>query len=239
MHDQMKLQMFTYNKHFQEYQKNEFVMDFITDPCVQSILQILSSSGSWTPLRVSKVAKVEVDSVPCTIVNMDLFNKLFRQGLVRESGMIFKCFDEYVEGFTISDELRKMHLMEESDHYDLFSENEKKEFIFQIFKHICLGGDICQFEDNVNPYLDTSKSLYKDLVSVYKDANSKELKTRSHVFKISALVSTISLPIENFIIVIENNFQKSSTLPGCVLQNLTNNDYCIHLLNVDSMHIFD
>lgn len=29
-------------------------------------------------------------------------------GLVRESGMIFKCFDEYVEGFTISDELRKV-----------------------------------------------------------------------------------------------------------------------------------
>jgi hypothetical protein len=26
MHDQMKLQMFTYKKHFQEYQKNEFVM---------------------------------------------------------------------------------------------------------------------------------------------------------------------------------------------------------------------
>ena len=29
-------------------------------------------------------------------------------GLVRESGVIFKCFDEYVEGFTISDELRKV-----------------------------------------------------------------------------------------------------------------------------------
>ena len=29
-------------------------------------------------------------------------------GLVRESGMIFKCFDEYVDGFTISDEIRKV-----------------------------------------------------------------------------------------------------------------------------------
>ena len=26
MHDQMKLQMFTYNKHFQQYQKDDFVM---------------------------------------------------------------------------------------------------------------------------------------------------------------------------------------------------------------------
>ena len=187
MHDQMNLQMFTYNKHFQQYQKDDFVMDFITDPCVQSNLQILSSNFSWTPLGVSKVAKVDVLSVPCKIVSMDFFNRLFRQGLVRESGMIFKCFDEYVEGFTISDELRKMHLMEESDNYDVFPENEKEEFLFRIFKHLCLGGDICQFEDNVNPYLETSKAIYKDLVSVYKDADSKQLKTRSHVFKISAL----------------------------------------------------
>ena len=34
--------------------------------------------------------------------------------------------------------------MEESDHCDVFSENEKEEFIFRIFKHLCLGGDICQ-----------------------------------------------------------------------------------------------
>jgi hypothetical protein len=46
-----------------------------------------------------------------------------------------------------------MHLMEESDHYDLFSENEKKEFIFQIFKHICLGGDICQVTNYSNIFL--------------------------------------------------------------------------------------
>lgn len=31
-------------------------------------------------LGVLKVAKVEVDPVPCTIVNMDFFKKLFRQG---------------------------------------------------------------------------------------------------------------------------------------------------------------
>ncbi|XP_028401795.1 cilia- and flagella-associated protein 300-like isoform X2 [Dendronephthya gigantea] len=176
MYDQMKVQAFTYDKHFQEYQKNEFVM-------------VLSSSDSWVHLGILKAAKVEVDPVPCTIVNMDFFQKLFRQGLVRESGMIFKCFDEYVEGFTVSDELRKMHLMDDSDHFDVFSQDEKMEFIFRIFKHLCFGGDVCQFEDNVNPYLDTSKAIYKDLVSVYKDANTKELKTRSRVFKISALDS--------------------------------------------------
>ena len=43
-----------------------------------------------------------------------------------------------------------MHLMEESDNYDVFSENEKEEFLFRIFKHLCLGGDICQVEISYN-----------------------------------------------------------------------------------------
>ncbi|XP_046854176.1 cilia- and flagella-associated protein 300-like [Xenia sp. Carnegie-2017] len=117
---------------------------------------------------------------------MEFFNKLFRQGLVRDSGMIYKCFDEYIEGFLISDELRKMHLTDESDHYDVFSDTEKSEFIFRIFAHLCLGGDVCQFEDDVNPYLESAKAIYKDLISVSKDSRTKEIKTRSHVFKISA-----------------------------------------------------
>jgi hypothetical protein len=49
-----------------------------------------------------------------------------------------------------------MHLMEESDHYDVFSEKEKEEFLFRIFKHLCLGGDICQvtiYNGNFQLYL--------------------------------------------------------------------------------------
>ena len=37
-----------------------------------------------------------------------------------------------------------MHLMEESDNYNVYTQDEKEEFIFCIFKHLCLGGDICQ-----------------------------------------------------------------------------------------------
>ena len=37
--------------------------------------------------------------------------------VVREKGSLTKCFDEFVEGVTISDELRKLLLMEDSDNY--------------------------------------------------------------------------------------------------------------------------
>ena len=37
-----------------------------------------------------------------------------------------------------------MVISEESNFYDLFESSEREEFIFKIFKHICLGGPVCQ-----------------------------------------------------------------------------------------------
>lgn len=57
-----------------------------------------------------------------------------------------------------------MLLMPESDHFDLYSEVERNEFIFRLFRHLCLGGDVCQYEDSIQPYLDATKAIYKDLL---------------------------------------------------------------------------
>lgn len=54
--------------------------------------------------------------------------------------------------------------MEDSDNFDMYSETEREEFLFQLFRHICLGGEVCQYEDNIQLYLDFTKLLYKDLV---------------------------------------------------------------------------
>ena len=37
-----------------------------------------------------------------------------------------------------------MFISDESDFSDIFSEPERDEFIYRIFKHICLGGSVCQ-----------------------------------------------------------------------------------------------
>lgn len=61
-----------------------------------------------------------------------------------------------------------MMLTEESDYYDLFNEEEKNEFLFRLFKHFCIGGQVCQYEDDLQPYLDMTKGLYKDLIRYYE-----------------------------------------------------------------------
>ena len=55
-------------------------------------------------------------------------------------------------------------LLEDSDNYDIFSNADRQEFLFVLFKHLCLGGAVCQYEDDIKPYMETTKLIYKDLV---------------------------------------------------------------------------
>ncbi|XP_029409703.1 cilia- and flagella-associated protein 300 [Nannospalax galili] len=77
-------------------------------------------------------------------------------------------------------------LLEDSEKYEVFSQPEREEFLFCLFKHLCLGGSLCQYEDMLKPYLETAKLLYKDLVSVRKHPRTKEIHITSSVFKVKA-----------------------------------------------------
>ncbi|XP_009896724.2 cilia- and flagella-associated protein 300 [Dryobates pubescens] len=185
MQDRITAQAFSFDQQFKPYQKDEFIMAFFNDPNVNSSLKLLSASGQWTTLG-SKVTKVEATVVPCTQISMAFFDRLYSEGVVRESGHTVKCYEDYYDGILIPDELRKALLVEDSDHYDLFSQLDHEEFLFCLFKHLCIGGTLCQFEDVVGPYLETTKALYKDLVSVQKNPETKEIHVISTVFRVSA-----------------------------------------------------
>ncbi|XP_048349706.1 cilia- and flagella-associated protein 300 [Sphaerodactylus townsendi] len=178
-------QAFSFDQNFKGYQSEDFLMAFFNHPDVNSNLKLLSASGQWTVLNTT-VNKVEVKNILCTKVSMSFFDRLYGEGVVRENGYIVKCLDECFDEMLIADELRKVLLLEDSDHYDLFSQSDREEFLFCLFKHLCLGGSLCQYEDNLDPYLETTKALYKDLVSVQKDPETKELNIISTVFKVSA-----------------------------------------------------
>ncbi|KAM5181090.1 cilia- and flagella-associated protein 300 [Mantella aurantiaca] len=185
MNGRLTAQVFSYDQYFQPYQKDDFVLAFFQDPNVISHLKVLSGSGQWTTLG-NRVEKVVVKEIPCTQLSMSLFDRLSARNIVRESGYISKCLDEYVDDFIISDELRKVLLVEDSDKFDIFSSSDREQFLFLLFKHLCLGGAVCQFEDVIDPYLDTTKSMYKELLSVQKDPETKQINILSSVFKLLA-----------------------------------------------------
>ena len=72
--------------------------------------------------------------------------------------------EEEYKGIRVSDKLGECLLNEESEEYEAFSSDERKEFLFKILQMLYLGGGMCQFDDAITPYLDTTKLLYKNLV---------------------------------------------------------------------------
>lgn len=57
-----------------------------------------------------------------------------------------------------------MLIDKEYEYYSLYSEAEREEFIFRIFQLLVLGGDLCQYEDFLQPYLEITKIIYKNLI---------------------------------------------------------------------------
>ncbi|XP_029633935.1 cilia- and flagella-associated protein 300-like isoform X2 [Octopus sinensis] len=184
MKDTLKIQLFSFDQAFQSYQYKTLINSFFNNPTIISNLEICSANG-WSRLG-QKASKVDIEIVPCTLLSMEFFDRLKENGVIYESGRLYKCFDEYYENFAISDELRKMLLLEESDNYNLYSPSEKEEFLFCLLKHLCLGGKVCQFEDDFGPYEDMVKKLYKELVCAQKVPDSQQPRIVSSVYKVTA-----------------------------------------------------
>ncbi|XP_070329772.1 cilia- and flagella-associated protein 300 isoform X1 [Odocoileus virginianus] len=162
----IEAQAFGFDQTFQTYRKDDFIMAFFKDPNVIPNLKLLSeSSGEWITLG-TEVKKIEAINVPCTQLSMSFFNRLYDEAIVRDNGYIVKCLDSFCDPFLISDELRKVLLVEDSEKYEVFSQPDREEFLFCLFKHLCLGGALCQYEDVISPYLETTKLIYKDLVRI-------------------------------------------------------------------------
>ncbi|CAM9667347.1 unnamed protein product [Phaeothamnion confervicola] len=104
---------------------------------------------------------------------MDFLDPL-RDGRVASStGCIRGCYEEELEGgLRVQDKLREMLANPESENADLFSVDQRREFFFHLFRHLAVGGAMCQPEDTIDAYLDATKKLYKELVSVCRDPDA-------------------------------------------------------------------
>jgi hypothetical protein len=84
-----------------------------------------------------------------------------------------------MKGIQIEDELRRCLLDEDSENYYLFDDEERAEFIFQLFTVTTIGGPLCQYENEIEPYFETTKTIYKDLVAIKKVSSFKMTDNRA------------------------------------------------------------
>ncbi|XP_028255812.1 cilia- and flagella-associated protein 300 [Parambassis ranga] len=174
-------QCYSFDHSFYPYNSEKFAQCFFTDPVVASSLRRMEAGGT-VPLD-KPVVSVRVEVVPCSKVSMELFDPIYSCGILRPSGHVVKCFHDVYPDY---DELRQMLQDEDSEHFCVIGREERGEFLFILFKHLCLGGELCQYEDTIEPYISTTKQIYKDLISVQKDAETKRIGVISTVLKVTA-----------------------------------------------------
>jgi len=165
-----RLAAFRFDRRFDDAQTDAFLSDLFNSAAVRAAFVPVGARRAPAPIT-GKVTGVKYERLSVKQLSMDFFDKVAEEGLVvPESGSIKKRYDEEFEGVTVGDDLREMLLNPDSEHCDLFDDAEKNELLYHVFRRLVVGGSMCQFEDDWRPYLDATKTMYKELVSARRTA---------------------------------------------------------------------
>jgi hypothetical protein len=96
-----------------------------------------------------------------------------------------KMIEEEVEGVMIHDKLQQLFVDEACETWTLYSDDDRRELLFHIMRHLSLGGGINQYDDMLEPYLNTARAVYKDMVAVVRNATSQKLEVASHAVRVT------------------------------------------------------
>ncbi|KAJ8672648.1 hypothetical protein QAD02_003907 [Eretmocerus hayati] len=186
LHNNISIQDYCFNEPFQPYNKYHIAEKFFKSKEVASSL-LLKEGEIWTAKGIL-ADSVEVKPVPCTVLNTSFFDRLAdpENGVVSISGNIRQRYEMEIEGFVIYDNLRAMLLDRNDKHYNLFSDVERDEFIFRLFQILALGGSLCQYEDQLKPYVDVTRKMYRELVRVHKKEATSDLSIGTTVLQVVA-----------------------------------------------------
>mmetsp|Transcript_2936 Transcript_2936/g.4950 ORF Transcript_2936/g.4950 Transcript_2936/m.4950 type:complete len:263 (+) Transcript_2936:126-914(+) len=184
-----KICRFRFEKRYHKLAAEEFLVDFFNDETVQATFKVLKAGKEWvSPGRVTGVECEVAGSNLTSLVFYDRLNDCDPQ-IIRQQGSIMKCIDVMCKGFLVQDMLRDMLLNEDSENVYVYSEEEKKQMLYSLLFHMVLGGPMCQYEDVLEPYVETIKKLYKSLLSVQKNAATGKVEVTSVVYKVAAVQS--------------------------------------------------
>lgn len=159
-----------------------FFKTLINSEAFQNTFKVRTSASGEANLGV--VDDIKVKQVPATLTSLSVFDCLKDGNVATDSGNIKKCIPDELQGVAIEDEYRKVLLDEDSEHYHLLDDSVREEFLFELLVHISVGGGLCQYEDNINIYIDTAKKMYKDLLSVQKNKNTGKVEIASTVYSL-------------------------------------------------------
>ena len=180
--DDFKLLKFKSDRALDRDSEEEFINSFFSSEHVRQYL------NSKTSVYVTSSEKntVAYEKLSTQQTSLKMFRSLEENDIVMDCGRIRGRLEDDYDGVPIYDILRECLYVEESDKYDAFTQQDRKELLFRVFKHIVTGGAANQYEDSIDAYLSATGLIYKDLVSVMKN-DSGDLHVLSSVYEIKGL----------------------------------------------------
>jgi hypothetical protein len=146
----------------------QFLCEFFNSPAVkEEIKRIFQLPPA--------IRSVEYSTIPTTITSMSFFDRLYDDSICSSSGFIRKSLEEFHDGLACGDELRKCLKDKEGNKFNCFSDSERAELLFRLFSHFVFGGSLCQYEDEVSPYLTITQQAYKQLAAAQINENKIQI----------------------------------------------------------------
>ena len=114
---------------------------------------------------------INYDELLTNVMSMDFFDRILSSS-VAPNGNIRGCYEDIVNEIPINDLLKDLLINNNSENRNLYSDEDRKQFIFQLFKILVLGGNMNQPDTRTDRYLELTKGIYKDLLTIFKDRYS-------------------------------------------------------------------
>lgn len=164
----LSIHQFKFSGYFNRNNLNEFhliIEEFLRDNEVTKVLNLPT-------LPETKLINEYIicEELYTNVMNAHEFihQRLEDADVISSSGNIRGCYEEQYEGIIVGDLLREMLLNHDSQNTDIFPQKDKRELLFQLFRLFAIGGSMNQPDPTISQYLEMSKSLYKNILTIYK-----------------------------------------------------------------------
>ncbi|CAG9463929.1 unnamed protein product [Pedinophyceae sp. YPF-701] len=168
----LRVRRYRYERAYHKMAADEFLTDLLNDPGFQSTFQVVDKAGKEQPFPHGPVTGIRATALAATETSMSFFDRLedCDPAIVGHSGTIARCIEDVVDGQNVHNMLQEALTREgdSEEHPDLFTPDERKQLLYRVFRLMVLGGACNQYEDTLEPYLESTKRLYKGLLAVRK-----------------------------------------------------------------------
>ena len=118
------------------------------------VKELVTNGYFLSACGVSGMAKFPIaatlEQLAMTVINIGFFDKLTESGIVLPSGTVRGCYEETFDGVTVGDQLRELLANEDSENSCVFSQADKQEVIYHIFRILAVGGSMCQPDTSIS-----------------------------------------------------------------------------------------